>query len=123
MMDSRRRILQPRATHFGPITCAEDDCDHYLKGWVTTVPDASPQADYIRRDSGREFREERVEGGMVAFTFASGQTCFQQHRGLNGTPPLYVKERPGARTVQQPDRWMYEFNEEVYKHEQAIKGG
>lgn len=85
------QIARPRSTHFRPATCAEVECDPHVHGWVTIVP-ASSDLEGIVRTSGRAFTEERQDGGLVAFTFPSGQRCFQadMHTVPLGRPELYV---------------------------------
>jgi hypothetical protein len=70
-------IRAPLSTHWRAASCAEVECEHYLNGWRTIVPADSPQAEYIRRRSGRKFTEERQPGGLTEFTFPAGQPCFQ----------------------------------------------
>jgi len=88
-------IDAPMATHWRAASCAEVACGAYLRGWRTVVDEHTPlglaQASYIRRDSGRGFREERNEGGMTVFTFEAGQRCFKadEHRIKTGQPELF----------------------------------
>lgn len=74
---------QPLATHFRPGTCAEAECDAHRLGWTTTVDETTElgqqQAHYIRKDSGRAFKESRNEAGLTVFDFPAGQTCFRPH--------------------------------------------
>jgi hypothetical protein len=74
-------IAAPRATHWRPATCAEAQCDAYLHGWKTVIDEATElgmgQAYYIREQSGRRFREERLPGGRTEFYFEPGQRCFR----------------------------------------------
>lgn len=87
--------LVPRSTHFRPATCAKVECQGYAHGWVTTVDESTElgmgQAYYIRKQSGRSFREERL-GGLTSFTFAPGQRCFRadEHRLALERPPLFI---------------------------------
>ena len=78
--NERWRITAPLETHWQPATCREVDCPHWLQGWTTIVPDPSPQAEYIRHDSGRRFIEKKNDEGTVTFSFYQGQTCFREHK-------------------------------------------
>jgi hypothetical protein len=80
-------VTAPLSTHFRKATCEEVDCDAFRNGWVTRVK-TEEQADYIRRHSGRTFKED--EPGV--FVFAAGQTCFgaSHHRLRLEREELYV---------------------------------
>lgn len=88
------QILAPIPSHFRPATCREVECAGYTRGWRTTVLPDSPQANYIRRSSGRAFTEAPNENGdgTVVFTFPPGQQCFRasEHRKSLEREPLYV---------------------------------
>jgi hypothetical protein len=88
------QIVAPLSTHFRPATCREVECAGYTGGWRTTVLPDSPQANYIRRSSGRRFTEEPNPNGdgTVVFTFPAGQQCFRasEHRKSLEREPLYV---------------------------------
>jgi hypothetical protein len=89
-------IVAPRSTHWVDATCAEVDCVHYLHGWQSVIDEATElgqrQAYYIRKQSGRAFREERRPDGLTAFTFEAGQPCFaaQRHQRRLDRPELYI---------------------------------
>lgn len=83
------RILAPLATHWKPVTCAQtgwcpgpEPCGQCTAGWLMPIDEATDlgqrQAAYLRRQSGRTFREQR-SGALTIFTFAGGQRCFQDH--------------------------------------------
>ena len=103
-------------------TCAEVECPHYLKGWVTIVPTISIQADYIRRNSKRRFVERRevdltgteqvAQKALSEFTFEPGQRCFGRvHKIKLGRPPLYLRNGE----LIDWERWFEEFNEDFEK--------
>lgn len=89
-------IDRPLETHWRPASCAEVDCAPHRNGWRTVVDERTDlgqaQAYYIRRQSGRGYREERNEAGATVFTFSPGQTCFKadQHRLPLGRPEIYL---------------------------------
>jgi hypothetical protein len=89
-------ILAPLTTHFRRGTCEEARCAHYLAGWRSIVDERSQlgqaQAYYIRRESGRRFREEQLSPAATVFTFEPGQACFKSdtHRVRVQRPEIYV---------------------------------
>lgn len=93
-------IIAPLSTHYRKATCAEVECAQYVNGWKTIVPSDSPQAQYIRTQSGRKFTEKRGESaGLAEFAFAPGQQCFgsDRHRVSLEREPLYVARGGDAR--------------------------
>ena len=139
-------VSRPLATHFRAATCKETDCPHYLNGWVTIVPVVSPQADYIRSESGRHFTEEKQADGLTAFKFPPGQKCFNDpadhaariprarhdHKRPLDIPELYtvgglghqtevVSGRHGniTRTHERAKDWVEDCNERLYKTDRA----
>lgn len=95
-------LSAPLATHWRPVTCAEVECDEYVRGFAVVVPVDSPQADYVRADRTRRHRESRTPDGLARFEFEPGTAPFSDprhdHRAPTGRPPLYLV-RPGAMGV------------------------
>lgn len=85
------RVVAPLKTHFRAATCEEAACPQMAHGWRSIVDESTNlgqmQAHFIRRESGRSFKQDRQPDGLTVFTFAAGQRCFQQHR-------LRIEERP-----------------------------
>jgi hypothetical protein len=118
------QISAPRSTHFRKATCAEADCPHYLEGWQSVIDERADlgqkQAYYIRKQSGRRFREERNEG-VTVFSFEPGQTCFasDDHLVRLDKPELYIvrdgdwRGNPTGRHRQhtRPGDWVNDFGE------------
>lgn len=115
-------IIQPLSTHFRPATCAEVECGAHVNGWATTVDESTElggkQAYYIRKQSGRQFSEEKIESGLTRFVFAPGQTCFRQHRMTLEREPIYRvrsgdwrgdPRRGGVFTYRDGDDWVDDF--------------
>jgi hypothetical protein len=98
---------------YRPATCEEVQCDGWRDGWFTALPGEDARALYIRRDSGRKFREYRAEEwnergaalaaergeeftpvplGVVVFHFAPHQPCFQaaNHLTTQAVNPLFT---------------------------------
>ena len=98
-------IKAPLATHWNVITCADAGCEHHETGWDSVIDERTElgqrQAHYIRRESGRRFREERQPDGLTRFSFEAGQKCFTEHRGRNMRPERFVET--GRRSPGQPD--------------------
>lgn len=116
------QILAPTQTHWRKATCAEVDCPQQAHGWITRVDERTPlgqaQATYIRRESGRSFRESRSPEALTEFTFEAGQTCFAQHQTRLDRPELFLRrhgdwrgnptgERPYVHT--QAEHWVEDF--------------
>jgi hypothetical protein len=89
-------LAVPLQTHWRPASCAEVDCPHHLRGWVTTIDETSAlgqmQAGHIRHHAGRAYTEARGEHGMTVFTFPAGQRCFASadHRVPLEREPLWL---------------------------------
>lgn len=121
------RIVAPLSTHFRPASCREVECQGYMHGWKTTVLPDSPQANYIRRSSGRSFREGGLNpDGTVTFTFSAGQMCFRasEHRVPLEREPLYVVQggdfRGNPRGITPIRRRGTDWVEDFAEHQQAI---
>jgi hypothetical protein len=84
-------VAMPLATHWGPATCEDVDCEAYILGWATVLPVGSDHIEVLKK-SGRSYTEERQEGGLIKFTFPPGQPCFKAstHWAQTGRPGLYV---------------------------------
>jgi hypothetical protein len=102
------QVVAPNATHWRKATCAEIECEYYIRGWMTEVDPATElgrrQMAYITRESGRRFSQERMPTGLVQFTFEAGQRCFQEHRVRLDRPELYIVRRGDFRMKTGPRR-------------------
>jgi hypothetical protein len=120
------QILAPAETHWRDGTCAEAECEAYLRGWQTAVDESNDlgqkQAHYIRKQSGRSFTETRMGGGRTdgatVFTFEAGQRCFRApHRVPVGRPEIFVvrdgdwRWGANARRHSSAQNWVDEFGE------------
>jgi hypothetical protein len=91
-------VAAPRSTHFRTATCKEVECDGYRFGFAAVIDETTElgqgQAYYIRKESGRRFREERLPDGRTMFTFEAGQQCFRSgdtaHMIRLDKPEIYV---------------------------------
>lgn len=88
-------IHAPRDTHFRVAECREIQCAAYEKGWKTLVDERTElgqqQAHYIRKLSGREFKELCEVEGLTTFLFPAGQKCFREHQTRIDRPELFTK--------------------------------
>lgn len=87
------QIVAPKSTHFRKATCEEVNCPNFLNGWRTVLDITNEAAlNYIRKNSGRKFKEYRNELGQVVFEFEVGQRCFASDKHLTRIekPELYV---------------------------------
>ena len=83
-------IRQPADTAVKAV-CEQVGCEAWRHGWRSLIDEGTSlgrqQADYIRTESRRTFREGRTNGGLTVFTFESGQRCFADHQTR---PEIYV---------------------------------
>lgn len=104
--------------------CEAVRCEAWRHGWETRVDESTDigrvQAAYIRRRSGRTFRERRTEQGQTVFVFEAGQRCFADHR----TRPEIYAVRDGdwrgnptgrVRRHTRPADWVEDFGEHQLK--------
>ena len=110
-------INMPYATHWEWATCEEVGCPHFFHGWQTVVPQDSEHERTVRT-SGRSFREERTDDGMVRFTFSPGQPCFRAstHKAQSGRPGIYGhrnREMGGSVRAVRQDEWHERFVENL----------
>jgi hypothetical protein len=126
-------IKAPRSTHFRKAGCAEVECEGLLHGWVCLIDETTElgqaQAHYIRKLSGRRFREE-TENGLTAFTFEPGQTCFTEHEVPLGKPELYIvrdgdltRNLKNVRLHSRAEDWADDFATHQQKIADAIQEG
>lgn len=116
-------ISAPRESHWREAPCSEVGCLAHENGWESYVDESTPlgqrQAYYIRRNSGRGFKESRNEYGITVFSFGPGQECFQAHQIHLDRPEFYLvrggdwRGNPRGDTFQHssPDNWVEDFAE------------
>jgi len=109
------KLAAPVASHMHDVGCSQAQCLAHVNGWVTIVPRDSGQADYIRRLSGRRFREEITADNLSNFTFEPGQECFQRHMQRNGRDAIPIRSIAHDRKVVEYDHWLWDLHEETYK--------
>lgn len=88
------QIIAPKSTHYRPATCEEVECDMYQNGWKSIIDESTDlgkkQAHYIRYESRRSFKTERLPNGLTSFYFEPGQQCFYEHQVKLDRPEIYV---------------------------------
>lgn len=122
------QLLAPKSTHTRSGSCMEAECAAHQHGWQTTINESTAlgqqQAHYIRKQSGRAFKETN-ENGFTTFVFEAGQKCFAEHRISLEREPLFLvkggdyRGNPlGTRPRQHanPADWVEDFAE----HQQGL---
>lgn len=112
-------IAQPADT-LVRAACEQVGCEAWRNGWDTPIDEASElgqrQAAFIRKESGRTFREVKSAVGLTVFRFEPGQRCFREHQ----TRPQIFAVRDGDyrgnptgrhRTHTRPADWVEDFGE------------
>jgi hypothetical protein len=120
-------------THYRSATCSEVGCAGYQNGFKTIVPSDSPQAQYIRAKSGRQFTEQPAGPGLAEFLFPAGQTCFRatEHRVSLEREPFYLilggdhRGNPRGTSPRKvgAEQWVDEFATHQQTIADAIKEG
>lgn len=108
------RVAMPIATHWEQASCEDVDCPAFRNGWVTILPVGDPLIATLRA-SGRSYREEAGDAGLLRFVFAAGQPCFRAstHRQQTDRPAIFIhgnRETAESRVVQ-PNEWQERFAE------------
>lgn len=114
----------PQSTHFKSVGCEEASCPNMENGWMSFINEATElgkgQAHYIRKQSRRQFAEERAVDGTTKFIFSPGQQCFEVHKKrIEKTPLFFVRggdwrgNPRGTRPYQHKnaDDWVEDFSE------------
>lgn len=121
------QIVSPINTHFRPATCAEVECQAHTHGWKTVVDErtemGSKQAYYIRKESGRKYREDKdLSQGLTLFVFEAGQRCFAQHTVRLDREEVYFtragdwRGNPSPHSLYKhtrPEFWLEDFQENL----------
>ena len=83
------RSSAPVASHFREATCDEVNCEHYLAGWQTILPENdTDNADWIRHQSRLRFTETRSDGTVIA-----GSHVGNLHNGSMKWAMIYTELR------------------------------
>ena len=119
---------QRRPGWWKPATCEEDKCPHWEFGWYTVIDPSTSfgqaQATYIRKSSGRRFREEAdPTPGLLRFIFEPGQKCFRTHQVPVERDPRFLNVKDHQERQLDYDEWFDTFNEVSAKVAQARKEG
>lgn len=118
------QIAAPLSTHFRWGTCEQAQCDGYVRGWTSRLDETTEQglglAHYIRKDSGRRFREEKFPGGVTEFVFEPGQKCFRRATNVPGQDHQIRIDRPEHFVVRDGD-WRGNPTKRRMKHKNAIE--
>lgn len=111
--------------------CERVHCQAWREGWESVIDESTDlgkaQAQYIRTQSGRTFRELHTEG-LTVFRFESGQRCFAEHQTI---PELYLvrdgdhRGNPtGQRRIHtRPGDWVEHMQEEFGRFDEDRRRG
>ena len=133
-INSNGKVVYTKAAGFWKAaTCKDIRCYRYENGWESFIPATNAQmiADIYakRNDRTWTFSEERIEGGIIKFTFPPGLTCFEHLDGTGHTVPVERDPRflyrPGGRptkpVLMDYDQWFDTFNETSYQANGKLK--
>lgn len=85
--------------------CERVGCPQWRHGWDSVIDESTQlgreQAEWIRTQSRRTFREQKTAVGLTVFRFESGQRCFAEHSTM---PEKYVVRGGDYRGVVGPVR-------------------
>ncbi|MGY5048304.1 hypothetical protein ACWDE0_22130 [Streptomyces sp. 900105755] len=112
--------------------CERANCWAWRHGWESSFDESTDlgkaQAQYVRTQSGRTFREMRTAEGLTVFRFEPGQRCFAEHKTI---PELYLvrdgdhRGNPtGQRRVHtRPADWVEHMQEEFGRFNEDRRRG
>lgn len=118
-------FIAPIQTHFRPATCAEVECDEYVKGFMLIADERTDlgiaQVAYVRTDRDRSPSSiERREDGLTYVTYPPGTRPFAGPRHDHVVPlerePVFYShggdfraETTQRRVFDRPDQWVDDF--------------
>ena len=112
--------------------CERVGCVAWREGWESSIDESTDlgvaQAQYIRTQSGRTFREMRTADGLTVFRFESGQRCFAEHKTM---PELFLvrdgdfRGNPTGRkrVHSRPEDWVENAQEELGRFNEDRRRG
>jgi hypothetical protein len=123
-------MRRPLGTHWRKATCAEYECNEYLRGFVLKIDLGTDlgqrQYHYVTHDRTRSYTLDRVGDRLVHVLYGPGNECFASaakeatHIVQNGRPPFYLvsggdwrgNPRGTPRYVhRRPEDWVENFAE------------
>lgn len=118
-------VNSPLRTHFRAArSCEEAECPRYSNGFRVTLDPGNERFERqvaAIKTSRKGYTVEKLESGLVEFTFPPGQDCFDlpNHRIRLDRDELYgVRESPDARTV--PLKY-YQWQDDFALHQESVK--
>ncbi|HTY35420.1 hypothetical protein [Mycobacterium sp.] len=115
-----------------PASCADVDCEHYLRGWATKVLPGSADEAAVR-GSGRAWSAvEKTEDGFLRFMFPPGQACFRAstHRVPVEREPIWFSRNGDHRADlgghvrhTRVEHWVEELAEQSARITDAVQRG
>ena len=105
--------------------CELVGCEAWMHGWETAVDEGTDlgraQADYIRTQSGRTFKEQRTETGLTVFLFEARQRCFAEHKTRPERYSVRLGDwRPDGRGPVRPHVNARDWVEDFGEHQQRV---
>lgn len=104
--------------------CHEVRCESWQFGWDTIADERTAlgqaQAAYIRRESGRTFREMGSPDGVTVFRFEPRQRCFAEHRTR---PASWLVRSGGIRRHDSMRDWIDDLGEHAGQLEDQLRRG
>lgn len=133
-------LSAPATTHRRPASCEEFGCDHYAKGWATTVQAASEDEALLLRAcrgevDGRRRRALQIKqpSGFVQYVFEPGQPCFSagKHTVHNDREAIGIRRagdhrgNPSGEILVHSnlDNWVEDFGEHQQNLSDAAEKG
>ena len=118
----------PRPGWWEAKECRDVGCEHYLLGWITRIDPNTElgqrQLHYIRKESGRAFKERRsdTQGSIIEFFFEEGQKCFREHERPVDRDPVFANLALGHTQIMDYDQFHETFNEVTEQRKQKKRG-
>ena len=126
------QAAQPLATHYGPVSCKDYECEQYLGGFklILSVESQADHIEYIRSLKNKRivvdprlnishlytFTEEQNDPLLITFTFPPGQPCFNASKHIwHVRPPIFLHDRNEMRRTLRFTDFADLMNEESYK--------
>lgn len=108
------QIANPLATHYRKATCAEVQCEHYLKGWRLRSDILQPKDLQAIKDSRRKYTVADDGTGVLWLCFEAGQPCFKAstHRTSVERPEIYRVGRGDWRSYNPRDAYVHKTPED-----------
>lgn len=135
-------MARPLSTHWRTATCAEYECEGYLRGFMLSIDLGTElgqrQYHYVTHDKSRSYTIQRESERLVHVLYGPGNECFASvskqatHVVLRDRPPFYLvsggdwrgNPRGTPRYVhRRPEDWVDDFANHQDKLAEAARKG